>query len=64
MAERVGSLVCVDALLTGSPGDNKRDDAANFGVFKQNWGMLRVCASRAGFVGQSTSQWNNGARLK
>ncbi|GJC89727.1 hypothetical protein ColLi_12565 [Colletotrichum liriopes] len=44
-------------------GDNKRDDAANFGVFKQNWGMLRVCASRAGFKGQSTSQWNNGAKL-
>lgn len=26
--------------------------------------MLRVCASRAGFVGQSQSQWNNGAKLK
>jgi hypothetical protein len=45
-------------------GDNKVDDAANFGLFKQNWGMLRVCASRAGFVGQSTAEWNNGARLK
>ncbi|KEY73073.1 hypothetical protein S7711_06146 [Stachybotrys chartarum IBT 7711] len=44
-------------------GDNKSDDAANFGVFKQNWGMLRVCASRAGFVGQSQSEWNNGATL-
>jgi hypothetical protein len=45
-------------------GDNKSGDAANFGVFKQNWGMLRVCGSRAGFQGQSTSQWNNGAKLK
>ncbi|KAK4035089.1 hypothetical protein C8A01DRAFT_38423 [Parachaetomium inaequale] len=44
-------------------GDAKTADAANFGLFKQNWGMLRVCASRAGFVGQSTSQWNNGAKL-
>ncbi|EEY19718.1 conserved hypothetical protein [Verticillium alfalfae VaMs.102] len=45
-------------------GDNKSNDAANFGLFKQNWGMLRICASRASFVGQSQSQWNNGARLK
>ncbi|KAI1290487.1 hypothetical protein F5Y03DRAFT_401260 [Xylaria venustula] len=44
-------------------GDNKQDDSANFGVFKQNWGMLRVCASRAGFAGQSTADWNNGAKL-
>ncbi|KAJ4132322.1 hypothetical protein NW754_015137 [Fusarium falciforme] len=44
-------------------GDGKTDDAANFGLFKVNWGMLRVCASRAGFVGQSESQWNNGAKL-
>ncbi|KAK4125668.1 hypothetical protein N657DRAFT_274077 [Parathielavia appendiculata] len=44
-------------------GDRKTGDAANFGVFKQNWGMIRVCASRAGFKGQSESQWNNGARL-
>lgn len=45
-------------------GDGKTGDAANFGLFKVNWGMLRVCASRAGFVGQSESQWNNGAKLK
>jgi hypothetical protein len=47
----------------GVPGDNKSGDSANFGIFKQNWGMLRVCASRAGFVGQSASQYNNGAKL-
>ncbi|KAF4503061.1 hypothetical protein FAGAP_704 [Fusarium agapanthi] len=34
-------------------GDGKTLDAANFGVFKVNWGMLRVCAKRAGFVGHS-----------
>lgn len=45
-------------------GDNKQDDAANFGIFKQNWYMLRQCASSAGFVGQSTADWNNGALLK
>ncbi|KAK6512652.1 hypothetical protein TWF481_001533 [Arthrobotrys musiformis] len=44
-------------------GDNKSYDAANFGLFKQNWGMLRVCGRRGGFIGQSESQWNNGARL-
>lgn len=40
------------------------NDAANFGLFKQNWGMLRVCAVSAGFVGQSEAEWNNGAILK
>jgi hypothetical protein len=43
-------------------GDNKQNDAANFGIFKQNWGLLRVCCSR--FKGQSQSNWNNGAVLK
>ncbi|PSN62251.1 hypothetical protein BS50DRAFT_502972 [Corynespora cassiicola Philippines] len=42
-------------------GDNKQNDAANFGIFKQNWGMLRVCCSR--FRGQPQSNWNNGAVL-
>jgi hypothetical protein len=45
-------------------GDGKTGDAANFGLFKQNWGMLRVCASRAGFAGQAASSWNNGAKVK
>ncbi|KAK4870408.1 hypothetical protein LT330_004756 [Penicillium expansum] len=44
-------------------GDAKTYDAANFGLFKQNWGQLRVCASRYGFVGKSESQWNDGAIL-
>ena len=42
-------------------GDNKTNDAANFGIFKQNWGMLRVTCSQ--FLGQSQAQWNNGAAL-
>lgn len=45
-------------------GDAKTQDAANFGLFKQNWGQLRVCASRYGFVGQPEANWNNGAILK
>jgi hypothetical protein len=42
-------------------GDNKSGDAANFGIFKQNWGMLRVACSQ--FKGQTSSQYNNGAVL-
>jgi len=42
-------------------GDNKSGDAANFGIFKQNWLMLRSACSR--FSGQSSSQYNNGSVL-
>ncbi|MFF3441820.1 hypothetical protein, partial [Streptosporangium sp. NPDC002721] len=42
-------------------GDNKSYDAANFGIFKQNWLMLRTACSR--FKGQGSSSWNNGAAL-
>ena len=42
-------------------GDNKTYDAANFGIFKQNWHMLRNACSR--FQGQSVDSWNNGAAL-
>jgi hypothetical protein len=42
-------------------GDNKQNDAANFGIFKQNWYMLRSRCDR--FRGQTTAQWNNGAVL-
>ncbi|KFY27465.1 hypothetical protein V491_00893, partial [Pseudogymnoascus sp. VKM F-3775] len=42
-------------------GDNKEDDSANFGIFKQNWGMLRVCCTQ--FQGQEEADWNNGAVL-
>ena len=42
-------------------GDGKTGDAANFGIFKQNWFMLRTGCSR--FAGQAASQYNNGAVL-
>jgi hypothetical protein len=42
-------------------GDYKTDDASNFGIFKQNWGMLRTACTL--FQGQSQPQWNNGAVL-
>jgi hypothetical protein len=42
-------------------GDGKTGDAANFGIFKQNWYMLRTSCSY--FSGQTASQYNNGAVL-
>ncbi|KAH8153798.1 uncharacterized protein LAJ45_01565 [Morchella importuna] len=42
-------------------GDNKSGDAANFGIFKQNWYMIRSTSST--FSGQTASQYNNGAAL-
>jgi hypothetical protein len=42
-------------------GDGKTSDSANFGIFKQNWYMLRTSCGQ--FEGQSTSQWNDGAAL-
>jgi hypothetical protein len=42
-------------------GDGKTGDAANFGIFKQNWLMLRTACSY--FKGQSSSQYNDGAAL-
>ena len=40
-------------------GDNKTGDSANFGIFKQNWGMLRLACSQ--FKGQTAAKYNNGA---
>ncbi|MFL6126256.1 hypothetical protein [Actinophytocola sp.] len=42
-------------------GDGKTSDSANFGIFKQNWFMLRTSCNK--FKGQTTSQWNNGSAL-
>ncbi|RCI00777.1 hypothetical protein CU097_015794 [Rhizopus azygosporus] len=42
-------------------GDNKSGDAANFGIFKQNWFMLRTSTSQ--FKGQPASDSNDGAVL-
>ena len=38
--------------------DNKIEDSANFGVFNQNWFMLRHFSSQ--FTGQTTADWKNG----
>jgi hypothetical protein len=43
-------------------GDGKTGDGTNFGLFKQNWYMLRNSASE--FLGQSAAQVSNGAVLK
>ncbi|KAL0635993.1 hypothetical protein Q9L58_005022 [Maublancomyces gigas] len=42
-------------------GDNKSQDSANFGIFKQNWYMIR--STSATFRGQTAAQYNNGAQL-
>ncbi|KAG1137237.1 hypothetical protein G6F37_010458 [Rhizopus arrhizus] len=51
-----------DHLSTDYPyGDKKSGDSANFGIFKQNWFMLRTSTSQ--FKGQPASNANNGAVL-
>ncbi|CAO3674043.1 unnamed protein product [Rhizopus stolonifer] len=42
-------------------GDNKSGDSTNFGIFKQNWFMLRTSASQ--FKGQTAGQVKNGEIL-
>ncbi|KAG6816366.1 hypothetical protein H0H87_006639 [Tephrocybe sp. NHM501043] len=42
-------------------GDGKTGDSANFGVFKQNWGMLRGSTSR--YSGKTAAEYNTGAEL-
>ncbi|KAB8279074.1 hypothetical protein BDV30DRAFT_232951 [Aspergillus minisclerotigenes] len=42
-------------------GDGKSGDATNFGIFKQNWYMLRTSASE--FLGQSVNDVRNGEIL-
>jgi hypothetical protein len=42
-------------------GDGKTGDAANFGIFKQNWFMLRTSCSQ--FQDQTPNLYNNGAVL-
>ncbi|OOQ87357.1 hypothetical protein PEBR_17147 [Penicillium brasilianum] len=42
-------------------GDGKNGDSTNFGIFKQNWFMLRTSASE--FKGQAEGQVSNGAIL-
>jgi hypothetical protein len=41
------AMLETDNMQTNYPyGDNKSGDAANFGIFKQNWFMLRNACSR------------------
>lgn len=42
-------------------GDGKTYDAANFGIFKQNWGMIRACTPQ--YRGLSAGDYNAGAAL-
>ncbi|MDQ2906616.1 MAG: hypothetical protein M3Y81_24135 [Chloroflexota bacterium] len=46
---------------TYASGDGKTTDAANFGIFKQDWYMLRSACSR--FLGLTSSQYAAGAFL-
>ncbi|KAG5651995.1 hypothetical protein H0H81_006647 [Sphagnurus paluster] len=42
-------------------GDGKTYDSANFGVFKQNWGMLRGSTGR--YKGKTANDYNTGAEM-
>jgi hypothetical protein len=42
-------------------GDGKSGDAANFGIFKQNWYMIRQSVSQ--YAGYGPNEWNAGAAL-
>jgi hypothetical protein len=42
-------------------GDGKTGDAANFGIFKQNWYMIRQAVSQ--YSGYGANEWNAGAAL-
>ncbi|KAK4696163.1 hypothetical protein P7C71_g1718, partial [Lecanoromycetidae sp. Uapishka_2] len=42
-------------------GGPKTGDAANFGLFKNNWLQIRTYCTQ--FQGQNASDWNNGAVL-
>lgn len=43
-------------------GDGKTGDATNFGIFKQNWFMLRTSTEE--FMGETVDQVDDGAILK
>jgi hypothetical protein len=42
-------------------GDGKTGDAANFGIFKQNWYMIRQAVSQ--YSGYEANEWNAGDAL-
>jgi hypothetical protein len=41
----IAMVETANLLSTYDFGDNKQDDAANFGIYKMNWGMIRQCPS-------------------
>ena len=45
----------------GDDGTPKTGDAANFGLFKNNWKQIRTYCTQ--FMNQTSAQWNNGAAL-
>jgi hypothetical protein len=56
------AMLETDGLNTDYPyGDNKSGDSTNFGIFKQNWFMLRTSASQ--FKGQSAGDVKHGEVL-
>ncbi|KAG2198864.1 hypothetical protein INT46_008421 [Mucor plumbeus] len=56
------AMLETDDLSTDYPyGDNKSGESTNFGIFKQNWLMLRTSASQ--FKGQSAGDVKNGEVL-
>lgn len=61
-AELAVAMLETETLTADYPaGDGKTGDAANAGIFKQNWLMLRTaCAT---FAGRSADQWADGAVL-
>lgn len=59
---RTGSFRPIAVLTLILLGDGKTGDATNFGIFKQNWFILRHSASE--FLGKSVSQVDEGAILK
>lgn len=55
--------VCLICTLNNEfTGDGKTGDSTNFGIFKQNWYMLRHSASD--FLGKTAAQVDEGAILK
>ncbi|PVF96536.1 hypothetical protein CPB86DRAFT_816287 [Serendipita vermifera] len=56
------AMLETDTMTTGyTYGDGKTYDSANFGVFKQNWGMLRKSVSR--YKGKTANDYNTGSEL-
>lgn len=60
VSRKIRCVVCILTYLW--TGDGKTGDSTNFGIFKQNWYMLRHSASE--FLGETVDQVDDGAILK